>query len=125
IEERLDVIRLALNAVHAVRVVQRLARKIGHLGVTEERGPPMQSLEAAHPGLDELLLADLRAVLLEQLRRGSSPAARAVEERGLGIVENRARPPARDCHAERLPRRRKPAGILGRFSILCGANLRT
>src|SRR5262245_33764306 len=58
----------------------------------------MQPLEAAHPGLDELLLADVGAVFLEQLRRGPSPAAGPVEERGLGIVENRARPAADDAH---------------------------
>jgi hypothetical protein len=91
--------------VHAIGVVQRLAREIGYLRVAEERGPPSAILEAAHPGLDELLLADLRAVFLEQLRRGvlasCRPSGRAC---GLGIVENRARPPTRDCHAERLPR---------------------
>jgi hypothetical protein len=103
---------MALDAVHAIGIVQRLARQIGHLRVAEERGPPMQPLEAAHPGLDELLLADLRAMLLQQLRRGASPAARPVEERGLGIVENRARPPAGDCHLCAPPRARRRPRIL-------------
>ncbi len=43
----------------------------------------------------------LGAVLLQQLRGGAAPASRPIEQRRLGVVENGARPAARDRHGRR------------------------